>query len=223
VRRILETELMEDEVNVAAYAAADFDVANSLFVTLLLRCASNASARARVVDLGCGPGDIAVRLAQAQPGWQIDAVDGSPVMLRYARRALDRADLHGRVRLVQARLPSPALERAAYDVIVSNSLLHHLPDPVALWRWLRRLAKPSADVLMMDLCRPASREQARALVETNSPHEPEVLKDDFVRSLLAAHTVAEVRQQLAAAGLDELVVEQVSDLHLVVRGRLDTR
>ena len=76
---------------------------------------------------------------------------------------------------------------------------------------------------MMDLCRPASRREARALVETNSPHEPDVLKDDFVRSLLAAHTPGEVRRQLAAAGLGELVVQQVSDLHLVVRGRLDTR
>jgi hypothetical protein len=56
-------------------------------------------------------------------------------------------------------------------------------------------------------------------VETYAATEPEVLREDFFASLLAAYTVEEVRAQLAAAGLD-LAVAETSDRHLQAWGRL---
>ena len=223
MRRRLEPELMEDEASVAAYAAADFSRSNCALVEIVRERAGAAPACARAVDLGCGPGDVTVRMARAMPGWRIDAVDGSMAMLRHARRAVAEARLGGRVRLVCAHLPSAALVRAGYDVITSNSLLHHLHDPLALWRSIPRLAAPAAEVVMMDLRRPASPEQARALVETHAGDEPDILKEDYYRSLLAALTPGEVERQLASAGLGALRVEQVSDRHLLVWGRLTAR
>ncbi len=74
--------------------------------------------------------------------------------------------------------------------------------------------------MVMDLCRPESPSEARRLVEKHSPDESALLKEDFFRSLLAAYRPAEVREQLGAAGLEALGVEQVSDRHVLVWGRL---
>ncbi len=50
--------------------------------------------------------------------------------------------------------------------------------------------------------------------------EPEILRRDFLNSLLASFTPAEIESQLRTAGLPELVVNVVSDRHLVVCGTI---
>ena len=60
--------------------------------------------------------------------------------------------------------------------------------------------------------------RAHRLVEHYSGDEPEVLKQDFYLSLLAAFEPEEVEEQLAAAGLSGLSVKVVSDRHLIVFG-----
>ena len=117
-------------------------------------------------------------------------------------------------------LPSPSLPVAHYDLILSNSLLHHLHDPQVLWRTIRETAKPGAIVLVMDLMRPASAAWAEALVATYAAGAPEVLRTDFRNSLLAAFEPQEVLGQLKEAGLEGLEVGVVSDRHLAVSGRL---
>jgi hypothetical protein len=72
----------------------------------------------------------------------------------------------------------------------------------------------------MDLLRPDSPEQVRALVERHAAGEPAVLRRDFEASLYAAYTVAEVERQLEAAGLEAVRVESVSDRHWIAWGPL---
>jgi hypothetical protein len=105
--------------------------------------------------------------------------------------------------------------------VISNSLLHHLRDPHALWSTLAHAAAPGAAVYVMDLMRPASRAAARSLVAAHAGGEPAVLVRDFYHSLLAAYTPAEVRTQLVRAGLSRLKVEAVSDRHLIAWGWVD--
>jgi hypothetical protein len=63
---------------------------------------------------------------------------------------------------------------------------------------------------------------ATALVAQYAANEPEILQRDLA-SLCAAFEPAEVRQQLAACGLDTLRVTEVSDRHLLVSGYLPGR
>jgi SAM-dependent methyltransferase len=221
VERTVEPELMTGEESARAYAEADFAAPNAAFCRWVEEHAAGIPEQARVVDLGCGPGDIALRLGRAHPGWQIDGVDGSPAMLAHAEVARARAGLGDRVRWICTRLPSSKLPRAAYHVSLSNSLLHHLPEPNVLWESLVALTRPGGIVVVMDLLRPESRKQAWELVETYSPGEPSTLKTDFFHSLCAAFRPAEVRAQLDRLGLEELKVEQVSDRHWLVSGRIE--
>lgn len=219
MQRTLEPELMDDPAQADAYARADFAEPNALFVERLGTLFPAWPPHGAAADLGCGPADISLRLLAARPRWSVDAVDGAPAMLRHAAEAARSAGLSGRLRLHHARVPGAPLPPMAYDLVMSNSLLHHLPDPAALWSTVVRLAAPGAAVMVMDLRRPGSPDQARALVDQYAADEPEVLRRDFLASLHAAFTADEVRAQLDAAGL-RLNVAEPTDRHLLVWGLL---
>jgi len=217
MQRILEPEIMDDAEQALAYAQADFSTSNQWFVDQF--GVDFPESLARVLDVGCGPGDVDVRLAQARPTTRITAVDGAANMIRLAQQTVDAAGLGGRIRLAHGRIPGLALPDAPFDAILSKDLLHHLADPQTLWSELRRLGRAGTAVYVMDLFRPATPAQARAIVETVTPNADSILKADFFNSLCAAFTVAEVAAQLRAAGLP-FSVSAISERHLLVKGRL---
>jgi len=208
---------MDGEAEAAAYARADFSDSNQAYVVDVVR--SFPDRLATVVDLGCGPGDIPIRLCRASARARITGVDGSPAMLAIARAALRSAGLEARVSFLEGRLPGVALAEGSFDLVLSKDMLHHLPDPQVLWNEVRRLGRPGAAVCVMDLCRPATSAAAREIVERVSGAEHPLLKTDFYNSLCAAFTADEVRDQLAAADL-ALTVSQLTERHLCVKGRL---
>ncbi len=213
-----------DEVEQAqAYALADFAEPNERFVTYF-EAACPGLTRGAVLDLGCGPGDIVLRLARRRPGLVVHGLDGSAAMLQCAAERLRQApELAGRVRFVHGLLPGAALPLPRYQAVTSNSLLHHLHEPRHFWQAVCEAGAPGAAVVVMDLFRPPSTDAARAIVEQYAGGEPDVLRHDFFASLCAAFEPGEIEQQLAAAGLDALDVRAVSDRHVLVTGQLPAR
>ncbi|MCP4713530.1 MAG: class I SAM-dependent methyltransferase, partial [Deltaproteobacteria bacterium] len=172
-----------------------------------------------VLDLGCGPGDITFRFARAYPCCKVHGVDGSPAMLACGRTLLEAgADGADRIEFYEGVLPATDLPIDRYDVVISNSLLHHLQNAGVLWDSVKRFAAAGAPVFIMDLVRPASRAEAESMVATYAAAEAAVLQQDFFHSLLAAYSLPEVRAQLVLSGLDYLDVKQVSDRHMFISG-----
>lgn len=219
MERVLEHEVMDDRRQAEAYARADFREVNERFVQDLL-ARFPACRHGRVLDLGCGPADIPVRLLRAAPAAFVLAIDASREMLRLARQAVARHSLGGHLGLACARVPPLPLPAGAFDAVISNSLLHHLPDPLPFWFEVRRVARSGAAVHVMDLARPPSADRAREIVEAAAADEDPVLKTDFYNSLLAAFTLEEVHDQLDAAGLRGLACEVASERHWLVSGCL---
>jgi 2-polyprenyl-3-methyl-5-hydroxy-6-metoxy-1,4-benzoquinol methylase len=218
MNRILEPELMDDPEQALAYARADFVEENQGFVDRFLRYFPELTT-GHVLDLGCGPADIPIRLAKALPGCRMTAVDASGAMIRLAQEAVRAVGLADRIALCCERVQSLTLPEPA-DAVISNSLVHHLPNPLQFWHGLRKLAKPGACVLVMDLLRPESPEAAEAIVSRYAEGEPAVLKRDFYNSLLAALTEDEVAAHLAEMNLSRLLIDVVDDRHWVVSGRV---
>jgi ubiquinone/menaquinone biosynthesis C-methylase UbiE len=214
--RIEEPELMDDDVQAKAYAEADFAAPHNAWVDAALSMIRQQAGI--VLDVGCGPADVVTRLALRAPRMIIDGVDGAEAMLALGRKRVDAFGLGNRVRLHRCLLPHDALPRTAYDVVTSNSILHHLHQPQALWTTLRRASRPGTEVFIADLMRPASTDAAQAIVDQHAANEPDILRRDFYASLLAAFTVSEVKDQLAAAGMSHLQVSATSDRHLLVHG-----
>jgi len=222
MKRRPEPELMDTREQAQAYAETDFAEPNELFLRLLAEQHPGELDGSRALDLGCGPADIVLRFLRRFPNATCDALDGSRPMLDLAQADLDREPaIASRARLICDKLPSPRLANNAYDLILSNSLLHHLHEPQVLWRSLPTLGRQGATVLIMDLMRPSSAAAAAELVERYAEGASPVLREDFHNSLFAAFEPAEVEQQLREAGLDAaLSVNVVSDRHLAVWGQL---
>lgn len=208
---------MDTAEQARAYAAADFAEPHDAFVAWF-RERFPEFRSGRVLDLGCGTADVTVRFARAYPEARIHGVDGAPAMLDEGAKLVRTAGVGDRVALELLRLPSAALGEAAYDAVVSNSLLHHLADPRVLWTSIAATARPGAPAFVMDLCRPASTDIAQHLVDMYATGESPVLRDDFYRSLCAAYTLDELQGQVVDAGLERFRVELAGDRHLLVWG-----
>jgi SAM-dependent methyltransferase len=103
-------------------AVLDWDH-NAYYHGLLLRQMPQACRR--VLDVGCGAGVFAARLAQHCE--QVDALDRSAVMIEEAKRRTP-----GNVNCVLADVLAGSLPGQDYDAIFSISALHHMPLPDAL-------------------------------------------------------------------------------------------
>ncbi|WP_442918196.1 class I SAM-dependent methyltransferase [Magnetococcus sp. PR-3] len=212
---------MLDADQATAYAEADFSEPHNAFVTSFQQKHPQFSGKGVVLDLGCGPGDISCRFAKAYPGCTVFGVDGSPAMLNEGVRLCARWGEAGtRVVLKEALLPNgEALTEAEYGAVISNSLLHHMPNATDFWQSITTFAAPGAAIFVMDLLRPSSAKVAKEMMHRYTADEPEVLQQDFYHSLLAAFSREEIQAQLCAAQLGHLTFEQTSDRHWIVWGK----
>ena len=208
---------MLDPKQVRAYAEADFEEPHSNFINLFKEKFPDDTPEGLVLDLGCGPGDISFRFASAFPDTLIHAVDGSTEMIKYGNDLLsEKTDIKNKIIFIHSLMQDYApLDK--YDYIISNSILHHLVDPMVLWESIKTFSKIVSRIFVMDLLRPESMEQAMKLTNKYVKNEPDILKRDFHRSLLAAFEIDEVKNQLAMVDLS-LKVEKVTDRHMIVYG-----
>ncbi len=214
---------MVDEAQVRAYAEADFAEPHEHMVSLIRDRFRDLPSTGSALDLGCGAGDISRRFATALPGWRVHGIDGSPQMLRFARDMTEAAGLGDRVTFDEVLLPVRPPRGARYELVFSNSLLHHLLDPDVFWSSVCDWAGAAARVFIMDLIRPPSRAIAEEFVRLYAADEPEILQTDFLNSLLAAFEASEIEAQLDRAGLGHLPVEVVSDRHCIIWGIVGDR
>ncbi|GAA4359881.1 trans-aconitate 2-methyltransferase [Angustibacter luteus] len=108
------------------------------FADLLARV--GAGAPRRVVDLGCGPGDLTASLARRWPAAEVLGVDSSPEMLSRAQDQVGRADVAGRLRFELGDVADWQPEHPV-DVLVTNATLQWVPGHLQLLRqWVSGLA-----------------------------------------------------------------------------------
>lgn len=216
--RVLEPEVMDELDQVCAYARANFEQENQGFVDQFIKYFPDM-ADGHIVDLGCGPADIPIRLARVLPLCRITGVDASQPMLDVGTQAVKAAGLADRITLRCERLQSFRLTEPC-DAGISNSVLHHLVNPLRFWYALKQVIKPGGAVLIMDLLRPDSPEAAQAIVDRYAANESPILRRDFYHSLLAAFTEDEVAAQLAEMNFSRLLIDVPDDRHWMVGGRV---
>jgi SAM-dependent methyltransferase len=114
-----------------------------------------AGAEPLVVDLGSGPGSLAVRVVERLPGARVVAVDADPLLLELGRRAV--GDRGGRIRWLERDLRDPVCWEALrterpFDAAISTTALHWLspPELVALCERLADLIRPGGVFLNGD-------------------------------------------------------------------------
>ena len=225
MERICEPERMDDPEQARVYAEADFAVSDAALVERIVALAAPEGLGSKLVDLGCGPGNISFRLAERFPAAELVGLDGSYAMLALAeQRRQAAAERWPRLSFRCLSLPLTSGDLGGLagrcTAIVSNSLLHHLHNPAVLWQTLRLLAAPGALVHIHDLRRPQHPAALDVLIQSYASGCDPLLRRDYAASLRAAFRIEEVQTQLAQAGLGGLGVEAREDRYLEVRGRL---
>lgn len=155
---------MDTDVEVNAYASAaaqsyleSIDRTFVDHVARLIGPAGFAFKECVVLDFGCGPGQIPIMMARRWPNMQILGVDAGLNMIEQARWDAEKAGVKIDFEVLrlgpqgESALP---YEDDSFDVVLCNSVLHHLDDPVGTLDELGRVAKPEGAVLIRDLMRP---------------------------------------------------------------------
>ncbi len=210
---------MDDAQEASDYDAMDHTEVNARFCDDLLVLRPLG----RVLDVGTGTALIPIELCRRARDVDVHAIDLASSMLAIALRNVERAALGARIHIESGDAKSTRWEDHAFDTVISNSLVHHMPNPGRLLREMHRLARAGGTLFVRDLVRPESAEQVRHLVETYAPVRPSASpavdamharqRSLFEASLHAALTVEEVVALAAPLGIPSEAVRLTSDRH----------
>jgi ubiquinone/menaquinone biosynthesis C-methylase UbiE len=222
--RTLEPEVMDAPHDAADYEAMDHRAVNARFVDDLL-AAGLEDCRAAydpereeaptidVLDLGTGTAQIPVLLCQRELNLRVLAVDAAHEMLHLARLNIEIAGLRDSIQLDWADCKQLPHADELFDAVISNSIIHHIPEPITVLREAVRVCRAGGLLFIRDLARPDSRDMVEYLVQqyagTENAHQQQLFRD----SLHAALTVDEVRALVGELGFMPETVQMTSDRH----------
>jgi len=147
---------MDDGDEVEAYASAAAQAyLDAIDNTLVEQVVSLGPHRGLLLDIGTGPGSIPLKIARRCPDLRVVGVDRSASMIQTARQAAAEQGLAGRASFFLGDANGLCFPDGCFDVVLSNSLLHHLEHPVTAFQEMARVAKPEGLILLRDLRRPA--------------------------------------------------------------------
>jgi ubiquinone/menaquinone biosynthesis C-methylase UbiE len=214
--RTLEPEVMDTREDAWDYDSMDHAEVNRRFVDDLLAelvPAGDEDEPCLLLDIGTGTAQIPILLCQATEDLRIIAADAAVSMLDLARLNVEIAGLRERIQLDQSDAKQMAYRDAMFDAVISNSIVHHIPNPQEVLREAVRVTRPGGLLLFRDLKRPADQGEVDHLVETYAAGCNEHQRTLFRDSLHAALTADEMRTLVAEFGFGPDTVEVTSDRH----------
>ena len=210
LQRVLEPEVMDSAAEAHDYDAMDHSAVNRVFVADFLALKPDVG---RVLDVGAGTAQIPLQLCQESLVAHVLAIDLAEHMLAVGRSNVQRAQLTKRVQLERIDAKQLPYPDAAFSAVISNSIVHHIPEPARVLAEMVRVAKPGAVLLVRDLLRPPDDNAVQHLVNTYAgdanPHQRQMFED----SLRAALTLAEIRAMVKELGFAPSSVQATSDRH----------
>ncbi|MBD2667337.1 hypothetical protein B6N60_04729 [Richelia sinica FACHB-800] len=212
--RHLEPEVMDSWEEATAYDAMDFSEVNMAFAQQTITL--GPPQQALVLDAGTGTARIPILICQMRQKWQIVAIDLAQNMLQIAGKHIQTHNLQQQIKLEFVDAKCLPYKDQQFDMVISNSLVHHLPHPLVFFQELKRVLKPHGAILIRDLFRPANEESLNLLVASMCEDFDQDQKKLVRDSLCAALTVEEVTDLVTQVGLQGVHIYQSSDRHWTV-------
>jgi ubiquinone/menaquinone biosynthesis C-methylase UbiE len=210
LQRVLEPEVMDSAAEASDYDAMDHSHVNQLFVSDLLHLRPNLH---QVLDVGAGTAQIPLALCVKHPTVHVVAIDLAEHMLRVGQHNVERAGLTDRIRLQLCDAKRMPFAAASFDAVMSNSIIHHIPEPFAVFAEMKRVVKPAGLLFVRDLLRPRDEAELQGFVHKYAGDANAHQQQMFADSLQAALTLDEVRAMVTQLGFEAATVRQTSDRH----------
>jgi ubiquinone/menaquinone biosynthesis C-methylase UbiE len=218
--RILEPEVMDSAQEALDYDQMDHAEVNRKFVEDLLAVGIDVSERQTdVLDLGTGTAQIPIQLCRQHALSRVMATDAAVSMLELARYNVELAGFVERIQLTQVDAKTLPFDSEMFDVVISNSIVHHLPQPLVALREAVRVTRQGGLLFFRDLLRPDTEAERQRLVQAYAGTANAYQQKMFADSLHAALTLLEVQELITQLGFDLNSVQQTSDRHWTWIGR----
>ena len=210
MQRVLEPEVMDSLEEAIEYDSMDFTEVNTAFAR---SAALLGPVFGNVLDAGTGTARIPIALCQLRPEWKLTCIDLSANMLKVAGENVSKAGVRSQIKLELIDAKAMPYPDSYFDMVISNSIIHHLPDPLPFLCEVKRVLKPNGSIFLRDLLRPMDEEIRHNLVEMYAGDCNWHQKKLFSDSLQAAFTLPEVEMMVETAGLEGLRIYESSDRH----------
>jgi ubiquinone/menaquinone biosynthesis C-methylase UbiE len=201
---------MDSPEEAGAYDAMDHGQVNRVFVADFLAFRPTCES---VLDVGTGTAQIPIELCGQDPKVRVLGVDLAEHMLAVGRANVRRAGLEKRIELRRVDAKGLPLASGSFDAVLSNSIVHHLPDPKVALAEMVRVTAAGGGLFVRDLLRPESDAAVKQLVQQYAGEADAQQRQMFEDSLRAALTLEEVRALVVAIGFDPSRASQTSDRH----------
>jgi ubiquinone/menaquinone biosynthesis C-methylase UbiE len=194
LRRRPEPEVMESYQETDVYSSAAFqahlDRLDNTFVDHVLSLGTTSGL---ALDVGTGPGQIPIKLALRLPKLEIIGLDLSEAMLIKAQHDAKQSGVADRVHFQIGDAKKLAFPDNHFNLVICNSLLHHVADPVATLNELARVSRSRGAILLRDLRRPSTL-AFPFHISWYGRHYRGLMKKLFTDSVRAAYTGEEMQQ-----------------------------
>ncbi len=142
-----------------------------------------------ILDVGCGPGILAVSLARV--AGEVVGLDLTPRMLEKTRERSSKAGLRN-VRLALGQAEALPFAHGSFAAAVTRATLHHFLEPRRVLREMARVVRPGGRVVVADVVSPEDSDQAALHNALEALRDP-----SHVRMLSAS----ELEHEIQGAGL----------------------
>ncbi len=210
MQRVLEPEVMDSWEEAVEYDSMDFTEVNAAFAKSAIELGPMSG---KILDAGTGTARIPIAIARMRPDWEFTCIDLSANMLKLGRENVCEANLREQIQLEQIDAKAMPYPDSSFDMLISNSIIHHLPDPLPFLSEVKRVLKPNGAIFLRDLLRPENVAIRDNLVEMYTGDCNSHQKQLFSDSLQAAFTLNEIQTMSETVGLEGLRIYESSDRH----------
>jgi len=219
--RVLEPEVMDTPEEARDYDAMDHAAVNATFCADLLGAAP-VGALGRVLDVGTGTALIPIELCKRASHIDVVAIDLADNMLALAKDNVGFAGFADRIELQKLDAKSLPFADGAFGAVISNSIVHHIPDPAGVLAEMWRVVRKGGILFVRDLHRPSSHAEIDRLVGLyggEPPADAAMTKSFdhqvslFRASLAASLTIDEVAKMVDPLGIPTGAITMTSDRH----------
>ena len=218
LHRILEPEVMDTIEEAFEYDSMDHSQVNEVFCNDFF-AARNLTDGVQILDVGTGTAQIPIAMCKRNSGLKITAIDLAESMLTLGNKNIQTARLEDSITLDQVDSKKMPYSDESFDQVISNSIIHHIPNPVECFKEMIRVTKKDGLLFVRDLLRPDSIAELQNIVNLHAGDATPKQKQLFTDSLHASLSLAEVREMVKLFGFEAFTVIQSSNRHWTFTAR----